>query len=79
VLTRPRKQQRLETLQETAQLRPRALRPARDERDAAEVRRECFDDQARFAVRVGVQYERGLIVAAKRLGAGRHGTGESRQ
>ena len=61
---RPRHEQRLERIQQSAQLRTRTLRAARDHRHAAVRRGEHLDDEARLAVRIRMENERRLIIAA---------------
>src|SRR5439155_16764051 len=61
--TGPGERQRLERLQYAALLGARAARPARDHRYATVGDRERLDDSARLPIRIGVQDERGLIVA----------------
>ena len=59
----PGQGQRLECLQDPAQLGARSPRAARDQRDAAVLRGQRLDDQAGLTVGVGVKDERGLLVA----------------
>ena len=61
---RPRKGQRLERLQDAAQLRTRTFCAARHQRNAAVIRGERLDDEARLAVGMRMQHESRLIVAA---------------
>ena len=60
---RPRQRDRLERLQQAARLGPRPLGAARHHRHATVSGGERLDDQAGFAVRVGVQHERRLVVS----------------
>jgi hypothetical protein len=71
-LPRPRQDERLKRLQQSAQLRAWAPRAARHHRDATVFGGDRLDDHARLAIRIRVQDEPGLVVAAQRLGSG-HG------
>ena len=70
VLPRPGQQQAAGTLQQAPQFGARAPRAARHHRDPPVIRRDRLHDHARLAVRVGMQHESRLVVAAQRLRRG---------